>query len=259
MRVKAVIFDLFDTLLLIRGGDAFYEPALKRLHSYLWNLGFKISFEEFRRAYFSVRDELYIETEKSLEEPHFDVRLSRTLRRLGYDFDASHPVVKGGTRTFAEEFMRYVELDEEAVEVLRKLHGKYRLGIVSNLSIPEAALELLEKFDLKKYFSAIIISGEAKKRKPSPEIFEKALKTLEVKGSEAIFIGDTLSTDIKGARNMGMQTILIRRDGSKTFFGNSKEGEQVKPDKIITSLKELPKMLENFENKKFKHKLLYCL
>lgn len=249
MRVKAVVFDLFDTLLLIRGGDAFYEPALKRLHSYLVNQGFNVSFEGFRRAYFLVRDEIYIETAKSLEEPHFDIRLSLTLRKLGYDFDASHPIVKGGTRTFAEEFMRHVDLDEKAVEVLRKLREKYKLGIVSNLSIPEAAWELLEKFDLKKYFGAIIISGEAKKRKPSPEIFEKALKILEVKGSEAIFIGDTLSTDIKGAKNMGMQTILIKRDSSKTLFWESEEKDQVKPDKIITSLKELPKILENFENK----------
>ena len=247
MRVKAVIFDLFDTLLPVRGGDAFYEPALRRLHGFLMEKGVNVSFEEFRRVYFEVRDEMYMETAQSMEEPHFNMRLSRALKRLGYDFDVSHPIVQGGTRAFAEEFMHHVGLDQEAVEVLQRLHGEYRLGIVSNLSIPEAAWELLEKFDLKKYFDAIIISGDVKKRKPSPEIFEKALKILEAKASEAVFIGDTPSTDIKGAKKVGMHTVLIKRDSPKTLFWGSKEKAQVKPDKIIKSLKELPKILKNFQ------------
>ncbi|MEM3357298.1 MAG: HAD family hydrolase [Candidatus Bathyarchaeia archaeon] len=250
MRVSAVLFDLFDTLLLVKGGDAFYEPALQKLHNYLVKNGVKTSFEDFTRAYFEVRDKLYMETAKNLEEPHFKVRLSRTLKKLGYNFDVSHPVVVEGTKTFAEEFMCYVCLDNDAVDVLQKLRGKYKLGIVSNLSIPECAWELLEKFDLKKYFDAIIFSGEINKRKPSPEIFEKALKTLGVKASQTLFVGDTPNMDIKGAKNAGINAVLIKRqtsltDSPKPLIWSFKEETQIQPDKIITSLKELPKLLED--------------
>lgn len=249
MRVTAVLFDLFDTLLLVNGGDAFYEPALQKLHNFLAKNGVKVAFEEFKRIYFEVRDSLYIETAKTLEEPHFNVRLWRTLKRLGYDFDVSNPIIVGGTKAFAEEFMRYISPDKDAAEVLKKLRGKYKLGIVSNLSIPECAWQLLEKFDLKKYFDAIILSGDINKRKPSPEIFEKALRALNVKASETIFVGDTLSMDIKGAKNVGISAILIERktsltDSPKSLIWSPKKEEQIKPDEIINNLRELPALLE---------------
>ncbi|MGB9741266.1 MAG: HAD family hydrolase [Candidatus Bathyarchaeales archaeon] len=250
MRVNAVLFDLFDTLLLVNGGDAFYEPALQKLHNFLVENGVKVTFEEFKRLYFDVRDSLYLETAETLDEPHFNVRLLRTLKRLGYNFEVSNPIIIGGTKTFGEEFMRHVSLDEDAVDVLQKLYGKYKLGIVSNLSIPECAWQLLEKFDLKKYFDVIVLSGDVNRRKPSPEIFQKALKALNIKASETIFIGDTLSIDIKGAKNIGINAILIKRktsltDSPKSLIWSPKEETQIKPDKIITSLKELLALLED--------------
>ena len=67
MRVKAVLFDLFDTLLLIKDGETFYIPALKRLHEFLAKNEVNVSFEEFKRVYFETRDRLYAETAKNLE------------------------------------------------------------------------------------------------------------------------------------------------------------------------------------------------
>jgi FMN phosphatase YigB (HAD superfamily) len=87
MMVKAVLFDLFDTLLLIRDGEAFYTPSLKKLHEFLVNNGVNVDFEDFRRVYFEVRDNLYAEASKNFEEPHFNVRVSLTLQKLGYNFE----------------------------------------------------------------------------------------------------------------------------------------------------------------------------
>lgn len=245
MPVKAVLFDLFDTLLLVRGGDAFYEPALRRIHSLLQRRGFNIPYEVFRQAYFEVRDELYRETALAMEEPHFRLRLSRTLKKLGCRFDAEHPIVAEGSEAFAEEFKSHVTLDASAPQVLQELSGKYRLGIVSNISIPEVAWELLEEYDLKKYFESIVISGDVNRRKPSPEIFMKALKDLEVEASEAIFIGDTLSTDIKGAKKVGMYTVLIQREGhTKNLFWSSTEKPEA-PDRVIRDLREILELLKN--------------
>ena len=149
MKVEAVLFDLFDTLLLIKGGDAFYIPSLERLHGSLVKNGVNVTFEEFKRVYFEVRDSIYAETSKSLEEPHFKVRVWKTLKKLGYNYELSDSIVSEATEAFCEEFAHYIIPDEKAIYALEKLYGKYKLGIVSNFALPGFARKMLEKFQLK--------------------------------------------------------------------------------------------------------------
>jgi HAD superfamily hydrolase (TIGR01509 family) len=238
MRVEAVLFDLFDTLLLIKG-EVYYPPCLRRLFEFLVKNGVNVSFEDFNRVYFEVRDKLYSESRKSLEEPHFNVRVSQTLHRLGYSLGVSDPVVAGATMAFADEFTRYVSLDTDTLDVLEKLHGKYKLGVVSNFAIPECAWKLVENFGLKRFFDVVVISGDINKRKPSPEIFEKALKGLGVDASRAVFVGDMLDLDVVGPKRVGMKTVLIERRRPM------EENVDVKPDRIITRLSGLLVVLED--------------
>jgi len=238
MLVEAVLFDLFDTLLLLEKHEAYYPPSLRRLYDFLVKNGISVLFEDFKRVYFEVRDNFYSESRKSLEEPHFNLRVSQTLQRLGYNFDVSDPVIVGATMAFADEFMRYVSLDTDALDVLQKLHGKYKLGLISNFAIPECGWKLLEKFGLKKFFAVVMISGEINRRKPSAEIFEKALKALGVKASRAVFVGDMLDLDVMGPKKVGMKTVLIKRR-------HMEENAEVKPDKAITRLSELLVVLED--------------
>jgi HAD superfamily hydrolase (TIGR01549 family) len=251
MQIEAVLFDLFNTLVLVEDDDKFYLPSLKKLHRSLVKNGVKVSFEDFERAYFRVRDRLYAYAEKKLEEPHFNVRISQTLQCFGYDFDYRHRVVASATKAFFEEFMRYTRLDEEAFDVLQKLHGKYKIGVVSNFAMPECVEQIFEKFRLKGLFDTVVISGSINKRKPSPEIFQKALTSLGVEASKAVFVGDTPSLDVKGARNVGIKSVLIRRpttgptDSTSLVYKPPEEDENVRPDKVIRNLKELLRVLED--------------
>lgn len=237
MRVEAVLFDLFDTLVLLESDEVFYTPCLRRLHEFLAREGINIPFEDYRRVYFEVRDRLYAETEKNLEEPHFNVRVSQTLQQFGYDFDVSNPLVTGATMAFANELMHYMHLDVDTVDVLRKLHGKYRLGLVSNFAIPECAWKFLDKFGLKGFFDVVLFSGEINKRKPNPEIFRRALNGLGVDASRAVFVGDMIGLDVKGAKNVGIRAVLIERRPIERIM-------DVKPDKVIGSLSELLAVLD---------------
>lgn len=242
MQVKAVLFDLFDTLLLVEGGNAFYTPCLQRLHKFLIEKGVDVSFEEFRKVYFDVRDAIYAEANKNLEEPHFKIRVWKTLQRLGYNYDPSDAIIAKATERFAKEFMNYVSVDEDAEGVLQLLYGKYKLGIVSNFAIPECVWALLEKYNFKKFFDVVTISAEVNKRKPSPEIFKKALESLRVAPFEALFVGDTPSMDIQGAKNVGMKAILILRITSATDASESAH-TNIRPDAVVKSLKELPEII----------------
>jgi len=236
--VEAVLFDLFDTLLLLEGDEGYYEPCLRKMHAFLVENGVDVSFESFSCVYFEVCDRFYSESRESLEEPHFNVRVSQVLQRLGYSHSVADPVVVGATNAFAEEFMRHIEPDRDAVDVLQKLCGRYKLGLVSNFGIPECARDLLERFGLRVYFDVVIISGEVNRRKPSPEIFRKALRALNVNTSKAVFVGDMLDLDIKGPKDLGIKTVLIKRRPIEA-------DADVRPDFVITSLAELPAVLEN--------------
>jgi HAD superfamily hydrolase (TIGR01549 family) len=238
LQIESVIFDLFDTLLLLESDEAYYRPSLKRLHSFLVENDVNVSFERFSRVYFEVRDEFYAEARKTLDEPHFDFRVSHTLQRLGHDLDSSDPIVTGATAAFADEFMRYVTLDDQAIDVLKELRKKYKLGLISNFAIPECGRRLLDKFGLTRFFDVVIISGEVNKRKPSPAIFEMALKGLGIEASKAVFVGDMLDLDVMGPKSVGMKTILIQRKPANRNF-------DAKPDAIITSLSELPFVLHD--------------
>ena len=150
MPIEAVLFDMFDTLMMIEKDHAFYNPSLKRAHTFLVENGVDVRFRVFRDVYIKARDALYMEADARLEEPHFNLRISNALESLGYSFDAQNEVVTGATNAFCEGFMEYVRIDDHAKSALEKLHRKYKLGIVSNFAIPECVDKLLEKHGLER-------------------------------------------------------------------------------------------------------------
>lgn len=237
MQLEAVLFDLFDTLVLVENEKVFYTPCLKSLHASLIKNGVKASFARFSHVYFQIRDELYSEARKTLTEPHFNVRIAQTIQKLGYNYEPPDKIVKNACSAFGNEFLKYVTLDTDAPDVLQKLHERYKLGLVSNFALPECCWKLLNKYKLTHYFQTIIISGEINHRKPGKQIFEKALEALNAKPSQTVFVGDTPDLDIEGPKNVGMKTILIERKPLK-------EAMTIKPDRIVKNLNELPATIE---------------
>ncbi len=236
MPIKAVLFDMFDTLMLIEKNHEFYSPSLMRMYKFLNNNGIEVPFDKFNVAYVEARDCLYAKADLNFEEPHFNVRVSEALKSLGYNHKDSSPLVAAATGEFCEEFMKYVRIDENAKAMLKSIHGKYKLGVISNFAIPECVLKLLEASNLDELFDVVVVSGAVNKRKPSPEIFTSTLKMLDVSAAETVFVGDTIDADIEGPKAVGMKTIYIERRVQKA-------SEKFCPDQTIKSLSELPLIL----------------
>lgn len=237
MPIKAVLFDMFDTLMLIEKEHAFYNPAVKNMHQYLVKNGIPVTFPTFRDAYIKARDLLYEAADSNMEEPHFDLRVRNALQNLGYIKEAQTSIVQGATKAFSQQFMNYVRIDDNTTQMLKELYGKYRLGIVSNFAIPECVEDLLEREQLGQFFEVIIISGAVNKRKPDPEIFNLALQKMQLDPVDVAFVGDTVDADVKGAKDAGMKSVYIDRRPQK-------ELEEYNPDYIIKSLSELPFILQ---------------
>jgi putative hydrolase of the HAD superfamily len=240
MPVKAVLFDMFDTLMMIKKNHDFYSPSLMRMYNFLNSQGIDVSFSAFEQAYTKARDELYEKAEANLGEPHFNFRVSNTLKSLGYNHEVSSPLVTDATSVFCDEFINFVTPDPEAKAVLQSLKGKYKLGIVSNFAIPECIQNLLKLHGFYELFDAVVVSAAINKRKPSPEIFNSALQALGVSASEAAVVGDTINADVEGAQAIGAKSIYIQRRIEP-------EAERIHPDRTITRLSELPLVLQELK------------
>ncbi len=237
MPIKAVLFDMFDTLMIIQKEHAFYSPAVKSMYNFLFQNGVHVTFPMFRDAYIKARDAIYEEADKNLEEPHFNVRVTNALALLGYT-NLNPSIVQGATDAFCDEFMKYVVIDEHAFSALSELRSRYRLALVSNFAVPECVEKLLQKENIDCLFDVIVVSAAVNSRKPCPEIFHCALEKLQVSAAEAVFVGDTVDADVQGPKQVGMRTVYIDRRPQK-------ELEVHVPDKIITQLSELPEVIDD--------------
>lgn len=236
MSIKGVLFDMFDTLMLIEKDHEFYAPSIRRMYNYLTSQGIDMPFERFEQTYIIERDKIYAKAQANFEEPHFNVRVAATLQALGHDYEVTNPIVAKATEEFCEEFIKFVRIDPDAIPTLKELHQKYRLGVVSNFAIPECVLKLLRNSGLNGLFEVIIVSGAVNRRKPSGKIFRQALEMMKLSAEEAFFVGDTIEADIEGAKAVGMKAVYIERRPQKA-------SEKFKPDYTIKRLSELPAIL----------------
>lgn len=82
-----------------------------------------------------------------------------------------------------------------------------RVGLVSNALDPPHLLHRdLEQMGVAQRLDVAVFSSEVGWRKPHPAIFERAVEAIGVEPETTLFVGDTLATDIAGAKALGMHT-----------------------------------------------------
>ncbi len=129
------------------------------------------------------------------------------------------------TPSFVPQWSNLFSIQRSSSFALRGL----KLGLISN-GYEDDIHFFLERTGLEKTTFDIIVGVDtAQCMKPHPDIFKYALRKLKVRPEEAIFVGDDVEVDYKGAENVGMYTLLIDRTEKK------KEGDL----RTIKNLKEI--------------------
>ena len=90
---------------------------------------------------------------------------------------------------------------------LERIRQKYRIAVISNA---DGKIEnVLSRCGIADCFESITDSGIVGFEKPRAEIFEAALRTMNVPADQSLYVGDVYSVDYVGATNAGMQAILF--------------------------------------------------
>jgi putative hydrolase of the HAD superfamily len=104
-------------------------------------------------------------------------------------------------------------LEAGALELLQDLRGAgFRLGIISNFDL--RLYEILRHVGILDLLEHIVVSSQVGGDKPSPRIFEEALRRFAVEPTELLHVGDDEKTDGDGARAVGIQTFILGFAGS---------------------------------------------
>ena len=208
-RAKAIFFDLGETLVTQNiESNMVTKRALREIgHS----LPKRVSPEKLFRLY----QQGYRVNEALRSSHHVEIPIQAWMRQLlrrALNEDPSPQLLTEAIEIVVSARSANAVPFSDAHKVIINLSRKgVKLGIISNVSSHEVALEILRKVGLRKYFQLVITSALTGIRKPDPAIFLYALMQLKLRPSEAVHVGDSEKHDIEGGSIAGLRTVLINR------------------------------------------------
>jgi putative hydrolase of the HAD superfamily len=211
---KAVLFDLGNTLV------QYYEPsefpsiltqAIIKVRSCLLEQGLPCD----------SLDALWprVDAENHEAEDHrvrpLEGRLARIFR---LDLDQTADLLESVCRCFLQPIFARGRCYPDTLPVLRKLKcGGYRTALVSNAPWGSPAWlwrEELARLGLAEWLDAAAFCTDVGWRKPARPIFQFALEQLRLGRHDCLFVGDDPRWDLAGPQALGIEAILIDRQGA---------------------------------------------
>ncbi len=123
----------------------------------------------------------------------------------------------------------------EVAAALPRLKKKYLLAVLSN-GTPKMLRTGLERTGLRPHFRWVISADSAKLYKPSPKVYQLALKHTRLQKDEILFVSSN-SFDVLGAKSFGFKVCWINRTGAPL------DTLGPKPDLVVKSFDELVEAL----------------
>lgn len=230
-QIKAVFFDIDDTMY---STSEFSSRARENAVKAMLGMGLRIKEEDCLRELEEVIREF-----SSNYEHHFE----KLLLRLGEEvYRGVNPAVLVASAVIAYHDTKFKQLQpfkdvKPALEILSR--AGLILGVITMGPQVKQAEKLL-RLGLIQYFDpgAIFISDQIGIGKPSVKLYMKACRTVGVWPVEAAYVGDNPPNDVDPPNQLGMMTVLMRREGKYAGV----EGAS-KPDYEVGTLTELVEIL----------------
>jgi YjjG family noncanonical pyrimidine nucleotidase len=226
---------MYNLILLDADGTLFdydkaEESALKKSLEYIV---FDGDLDDIHKRYRIINASLWKELELgtiSKDKLRFE-RFNRLFEEFGIVFS-----VDDFSSYYLKRLGEGIYLLDGAEEMCKELSENHRLVILTN-GIKEVQLSRLNDSSIKRYIDNMVISDEVGVSKPNPYIFEHTLNLLNHNNkSDVLMVGDSLTSDIKGGLNFGIDTCWYN---PKNLVNNS----GIDPKYSITSLKDIHKIV----------------
>lgn len=188
--IKAVIFDMFETLITLFEGRTYFGEDIAR------DAGADPA--AFRKAWHAN------EHDRSTGKLTIEEGIAETLRTLG--LYSEEKVREAAARRLAALRDTFDAIPDESEELLSELHRRgILIGLITNTFSDER--DLIRACRLFPYFDAVRISYETGICKPDPEMYKSILKELDVTPDECIYVGDGGSRELFAARDLGLHAL----------------------------------------------------
>jgi len=193
---KFIYFDLDDTLLDHKKAE---QNGLKDIHSHFEEFN-DISLEALINTYHSINKGLWEEYGRGEIDRHIlhRRRFEETLIELGIDGSLYEEVGK----VYMEYYRNHWEWIDGAKEAFNKIRANYNVGLITN-GFAETQWMKIGQFGFEEMVSQIVISEEVGVMKPHPKIFNHSTALVGLDRSEILYVGDSLSSDVKGGKAAG--------------------------------------------------------
>ncbi|MGX8833522.1 YjjG family noncanonical pyrimidine nucleotidase [Amedibacillus sp. YH-ame6] len=221
-----ILFDADGTLLDFDAAE--YHALIHTFEAY----GYPYN-ESIRNRYLEINKELwnaYEAGEISRKEVIYS-RFGKLFQEVGIQDDGIQ---------FEDDYQNRLahghEMMEYAMEVVQALYQEYDLYIASN-GVSATQYQRLDESGLRPYFKDVFVSEEIGYQKPDLAYFDTCFRRIgEVDKHNVLIIGDSLSSDIQGGINAGIDTCWYhpRQDVKEIILNSTYE---------ITDLRELYKIL----------------
>lgn len=197
--IKAVIFDFDNTIVDYIRSDIIGLQSLAKL------LPANIDEDKFVDVAVEKIHEFHNMVNNGKESPinMHKYRLINTLKHFNINWQEQYLDV------YLKNYIQSTSCFEGIEEVLRHLHGKVKLGILTNAYDSEEQRKRIARTNAPKYIDDIIVCCEIETYKPSKEAFLHLVNRYGFKASSCIYIGDSEEYDIKGAKSAGLFTIKV--------------------------------------------------
>ena len=199
--VKFVFIDIDDTLL------DFDKNATLAVKMAFEKVGLNY-LEEYGPKFLKINDALWrmIEKKELTREGLHKVRFQKVLSEFSLSGDGA--LVE---KLFREHLFDLAIPVEGALDIVKYLSNKYILCAASN-AIYNQQINRLKKAGMLEYFSKIFVSEIIGHNKPNKEFFDACFSKLNgATPSNTVMIGDSLTADVKGAKEYGMTTIWFNK------------------------------------------------
>jgi putative hydrolase of the HAD superfamily len=205
-RVKTIFFDVGKTLLF---------PNRERIHAPLAERGTICSPEQLRALECRIKNEFdsLMINDGNHDHSFWLIFYTQLFSELGITDNWLRDQLVTGIRQSAN----WDQILSGTRDHLLRLAARYRIAVISNA---DGRIEdVLQRCGIADCFLTITDSGLVGYEKPHPEIFRRALKSLDANPQESLYVGDLYSVDYLGATGAGMQAVLMDVPGAYTKRG----------------------------------------